>query len=176
MKVILESLPCKAPGPDGLGFKFIQEAYHCIHEHFNSYSHTTITGEYHPQIWRVATIAIIPKPNKPDYTMPKAYRPVSLLHCLGKVSETIITTRLAYLSKQHHLLHSWQIGGRPQRSSVDACMLVAGTVDNAKHKGQTVSSLCMDVKEAIDNVHLERLLKPLIANEQLDCDVGTHLP
>ncbi|KAL0630248.1 hypothetical protein Q9L58_010905, partial [Maublancomyces gigas] len=56
-------------------------------------------------------------------TIPKAYRPISLLNCLGKISETIIATRLAYLSEKHKLLHRWQIGvkgGTPKRSSAQS--------------------------------------------------------
>lgn len=100
--------------------------------------------------------------NKKKYTIPKAYRPVSLLNCLGKKSENIVASRLAYLAENHHLLHQWQIGGRTNRSAIDACMLVSTTIDNARHKNKTVSSLCMDVKGAFDNLYLQRLLYTLI--------------
>lgn len=75
--------------------------------------------------------------------------------------ETIIATRLGYLAEQFYLLHKWQIGSRPKRSAVDACMMIIRKVDNTKHKNKTVSSLCMDVKGACDNAYLERLLNTI---------------
>jgi hypothetical protein len=36
--------------------------------------------KYVPQRWRTAKIVVLRKPNKPDYSKPKAYRPISLLH------------------------------------------------------------------------------------------------
>ncbi|TVY22095.1 hypothetical protein LHYA1_G009201 [Lachnellula hyalina] len=44
--------------------------------------------------------------NKPDYKQPSAYQPISLLNCLGKVSERILAKRLAYLAETTpNLLH-----------------------------------------------------------------------
>ena len=31
-----------------------------------------------------------PQANKPDYTNPKAYRPIAILNCLGKVLEKLM--------------------------------------------------------------------------------------
>ena len=45
---------------------------------------------YYLIAWRQATRAILKKPNKPDYSLPKAYRVISLLNCLGKVSKRIL--------------------------------------------------------------------------------------
>jgi hypothetical protein len=35
---------------------------------------------------------IIPKPNEPDYSDPKAYRPIALLNCLRKILEKLMAT------------------------------------------------------------------------------------
>jgi hypothetical protein len=56
---------------------------------------------------------VIPKPNKPNYSNAKAYRPIALLNCLGKVLEKLMATGLSSMSKSHNLLHPDQIGGRP---------------------------------------------------------------
>ncbi|KAF8657549.1 hypothetical protein AX14_007865 [Amanita brunnescens Koide BX004] len=39
---------------------------------------------------------IIPKPNKPDYTIPKAYRPIALLNTIGKLLTKILANRLQH--------------------------------------------------------------------------------
>jgi len=104
---------------------------------------------------------VIPKPNKPDYSIPKAYRPVALLNCLGKILEKMMAGRLAYLSEAHQLLHKDQIGGRPQRSAIDAALALAHEIDNAKHTKDEVSILLMDVRGAFDNVAKIRLLNTM---------------
>lgn len=38
---------------------------------------------HHPKQWRSAKIIVLRKPGKPDYTIPGAYRPISLLNTLG---------------------------------------------------------------------------------------------
>src|SRR5690606_36876232 len=117
---IFTSSPTRAPGPDGLSFKCLRVAYEAISEWFNSLFKEVPYRGYHPLCWREATGAIIPKPNKPDYQIVKAYRIVALLNCLGKIAEKIVATRLSSLCESLDLLYKDQIGGRKQRSAVDA--------------------------------------------------------
>jgi len=65
--------------------------------------------------WREATTVICAKIGKPDYSVPKAYRPIALLNCLGKILEKLMATRLAYLSETHSLLHHDQDDGNGQQ-------------------------------------------------------------
>jgi ribonuclease HI len=160
-KSITTSHPHKAPGPDGLSFSLLQRAYEYIPETFHSIYRALLHYGYHPRCWRQATVAIIRKPGKPDYSTPKAYRPISLLNCLGKISEKLMATRLTYLSESLGLLHHEQMGGRPGRSAVDAALLLTNIVDNSRHRRHTVTALFMDVKGAFDNVAKARLLHTL---------------
>jgi hypothetical protein len=65
---------------------------------------------------------IIPKPNKPDYSSVKAYCPIALLNCLGKVMEKLMVTRLGQLAEMHDILHADQMGRCPKCSAIDAAM------------------------------------------------------
>jgi hypothetical protein len=47
-----------------------------------------------------------------DYELPKAYRVISLLNCLGKVAEKIVATRLSNLAEVKKVLHHMQIRNR----------------------------------------------------------------
>src|SRR5205085_8862514 len=114
---------------------------------------------YQPKACREATIVIIKKNGKPDYSTPKAYHPISLLNCLGKISERIMATRLAYIVEKHHLLHNLQIGGRPKRSAADPAMFLTTKIDEANKKNMITSTLCIDIKGAFDNVFKKRLLQ-----------------
>ena len=128
---ITSSSSSKAPGPDGLGFECLKIAYRAIPDYFHSLYEVLLRYGYHPKAWREATIVVIKKTGKPNYGIPKAYRPISLLNCLGKIAEKIMATRLAFMAEKHHLLHKLQIGGRPKRSAVDAAMYLTTIIDEA---------------------------------------------
>jgi ribonuclease HI len=118
---------------------------------------------HHPRQWKVGIGIILAKPNKEDYTIPKAYRIIALLNCLGKVLEKILATRLSYLANTTNLLHSSQIGGRKQRSAIDAALLLLNEIQSQKearkYKSSTVTStLFLDIKGAFDYVSKPRLL------------------
>lgn len=65
--------------------------------------------------------------------------------------------RLSRLVDKHQLLHQDQVGGRPQRSAVNAVMALVHHVEAAKAGKKVASALFMDVKGAFDNVSSKRL-------------------
>jgi hypothetical protein len=77
---------------------------------------------------------------------------ISLLNCLGKVSEQILAKRLSYLAETTHLLHPTQIGGRFKKSAIDACLLLTDCVQSSKLKKHTTTALFLDIKGAFDHV------------------------
>src|ERR1700710_409935 len=160
-KAITSSSSAKAPGPDSIGFECIRVAHSYIPDHFNSLYKTLLHAGLHPTCWKEATVVIIKKVGKHDYGITKAYRPISLLNCLGKISEKIMATRLAHMAEKYRLLHQLQIGGRPKRSPIDAVMLLTSIIDQGKREGKITSTLCIDVKGAFDNVFSKRLLQTL---------------
>ena len=112
------------PGPDALSHEIITAAYQAQpNTFFKAYSLLFNYG-YYPTCWRRATGAILKKPSKPDHSIPKAYRVITLLSCLGKVIERIIAKRLSYLAKTTSLLHNSQIGGRLKKLAIDAALLL----------------------------------------------------
>ena len=58
---------------------------------------------YYPRFFKEANTVILKKPNKPNYSEPKAYRLIALLDTLGKVLETVISKRLAGLAENYSL-------------------------------------------------------------------------
>ena len=158
-QAILTSAPNKAPGPDGITFACLRQAYQAIPAWFNSLFREVLNQGYHPRCWREATGAIVPKPNKPDYTQVKAYRIVALLNCLGKIAEKLVAQRLADLCEDFGLLHKDQMGGRRHRSAQDAIMALVHDVELGWKQGLTSSALFLDVKGAFDNVSKVRLIE-----------------
>ena len=89
----------KTPGPDGITQEIIAKAFQAIPDTFLKVYGLLIAKGYHPKCWRQATGAILPKPGKPDYSISKAFRIISLLNCLGKVSERILAKRLSTMAE-----------------------------------------------------------------------------
>jgi len=169
---IYNSAPNKSPGPDGINFLCLRQVYQAIPTPLTELFKSLLKIGYHPHCWREATGAIIRKPNKPDYTIPKAYRPVSLLNCSGKISEKIMAKRLAYNAETQGLLHSEQMDGRPGRSAVDAVMALVYDVQQAKCNGKVLSAIFVDVKGAFD--HMSRI-QILLILQALGFPPAVHL-
>ena len=75
---IFHSAANKAPGPGGINFLCLSHVYRSIPTPLVDLFRVLLTTGYHPHCWREATGVILRKPNKPDYSIPKSYRPVSL--------------------------------------------------------------------------------------------------
>jgi hypothetical protein len=56
------------------------------------------------------------KPGKADYTILKAFRPISLLPPISKGLEAMVAVRLLYITETYNLLPANHFGVRPQRS------------------------------------------------------------
>jgi Reverse transcriptase (RNA-dependent DNA polymerase) len=115
----------------------------------------------YPKCWKEATGVILKKPQnvKPpyrDYVLSKGYRVISLLNCLDKIAEKIIAKRLAAIAKIKTLLHSHQIGGRKQKSAIDAVMALIYKVQanwrTRKRVNWVTSIVTLDVKNAFGHV------------------------
>lgn len=64
------------------------------------------------------------KPNKRDRTLVKSYRVISFLNCLGKVVKKLVPIQLLEFCEAKEKLHKGQMGGRKQRSAIDAAALM----------------------------------------------------
>ncbi|KAH7552688.1 hypothetical protein BM1_08639 [Bipolaris maydis] len=157
-----------APGPDLISQEVIQKAYLAQSEAlFRIYS-TLFNLGYHPRCWRKAKGVILRKPNKPDYSIPKAYRVISLLNCLGKVLERLVARRLGALAETTDLLHPSQLGGRLKKSAIDAALLFYNNIQQQKRKQKTTTTIFLDIKGAFDHVSKNKLLE-VMKDQGLTC-------
>jgi hypothetical protein len=68
---------------------------------------------YFPRTFKETTTIVLQKPGKPDYTVPKAYRPIiALENRIGKVFESIMAETISYLTETHDLLPSEKAHGQ----------------------------------------------------------------
>jgi hypothetical protein len=153
----------KAPGPDRLTFAILRQVYTVSPLFFNCFFKALFQIGYHPKLWRTGVGIILPKLNKPDYSVPKAYRIITLLNGLGKILERIVAVRLGYLANTTDLLYPSQIGGRKQRSAIDIALLLLHFVESQQRISSkwVTSSLFLDIKGAFDHVSKATLIQTL---------------
>ena len=55
----------------------------------------------HPSVFKNATLCALPKPGKCPRSLPRSYRLIALLSCLGKVLERVVARRLAHIALKY---------------------------------------------------------------------------
>ncbi|XP_044717971.1 reverse transcriptase (RNA-dependent DNA polymerase) domain-containing protein [Hirsutella rhossiliensis] len=138
---VMAAKPWKAPGEDGL---------------------PAIVWK---KLWHVVKHRIIPlrKPDKGDYTMAKAWRPISLLSTLGKILESVVAERISYAVETQGLLPANHFGARKRRSADQALVLLQERIYKAWRTGRVLSLISFDVKGAYNGVCKERMLERMKA-------------
>ena len=94
----------KAAEPDRISFLILQKAFKTLEKRFTILYNNLILYGYHPICWREATGVVLKKPKR-NASLPKFYRIISLLNCLGKIAEKIIAKRLAFLANTTKLVY-----------------------------------------------------------------------
>ena len=75
-----------SPGADNITVRLLQTAWPAIGKHVQRLYQGCLTIGYHPRRFKEAEVVMIEKPGKRDLSKPGAWRPISLLSCLGKGS------------------------------------------------------------------------------------------
>ena len=111
--------------------------------------------------WKEAKIIVIPKPEKLDYTIPKAWRPISLLQTFSKGLEKIIAQRVSEYLERTGQLALTQFGARPRRSTEQALTILVEKVYDAWRAGKVLSLVTFDVQGAYNGVNKDVLQQRL---------------
>ena len=150
---VFRAKPFKAPGPDGLPPVVWQKLWPEVGDHVHVLLQASVRESYLPEQWKVARIVPLRKPGKPDYTLAKAYRPISLLTTLSKALESVFAERLSFLDEKHGILPKAHFGARKQRSTTDALQLVTEQIHQAWKQKKILSLVTFDVKGAFNGVN-----------------------
>jgi hypothetical protein len=75
------------PGSSSIGWSLLKKGWDAAKDHLIAVFNDCFALGYHPARWKEAKVVAIPKPDKPDYSLPKAHRPISLLETMSKLLE-----------------------------------------------------------------------------------------
>jgi hypothetical protein len=145
-----------APGLSGVNYKLLKWAFAARPERFVNLYNACLDLGIHP--WSAAKVVPIAKPKRADYSLPKAYRPISLLECCAKLLEKVVATRILYDLNAFSVLPSSQFGSRDGHCAVDAALALAHTAQQGRAAGFPVALLLFDIQGFFDNIRRDRLV------------------
>ena len=164
---ILASGAWKAAGPDHVLNLCLQQCESVLLLHLTAIFSASLQCQFLPRQWRCAEVLAIPKPAR-DPSLPKGYSLVSLLSCISKVLEWIVTDRLTFFLETQLQLSDHRFGFRRTCSTKWALwnfVHVASLTLKARHKMVLFS---LDIQSAYNRVWHAGLLKKLaVANVPL---------
>ena len=104
-----------------------------------------------PEALRLGDIVIAFKDG--DRRQPLDYRPLTLLHVVGKIYCTILANRLSETSERENILCDEQGGFRKGRSQSDQLFTLIETIRLQRHHKRGLHAMFVDIRKAYDRVH-----------------------
>jgi hypothetical protein len=144
-----------APGPSGIGYTILKWAHAACPEMLTIIFNLCLTTGTHP--WNAATIVVLNKPQKPDYSQPKAYRPISLLECTGKALEKVVANRINADILKYDILPPTQFGSRPHHNAIDAVATLVHHIQAMRAANCAGALLLFDISSFFDNLNPDRM-------------------
>ncbi|KAJ6436766.1 Chromo domain protein [Purpureocillium lavendulum] len=156
-------LYCTVLGDDGLPVVVWKQLWPSVKHQVVALFRASLEQGTLPEQWRHAKIIPLKKPDKPDYAVAKAWRPISLLSTLGKVLESVVAERISHAVETYGLLPTNHFGARKQRSAEQALMLLQEQIYAAWRGRRVVSLISFDVAGAYNGVCKARLIQRMRA-------------
>ncbi|CAK1549484.1 unnamed protein product [Leptosia nina] len=150
LKLVLESFnPKKAPGLDGLTFDICRAAIFVAPHVFLALVNKCLEIGYFPTTWKEATVVVLRKPGRTDYTTPKSYRPIGLLPVMGKIMEKMLVKRANWYIIPR--MSARQYGFMPQRGTEDALYDLLRHIREKLNEKKIAVMVSLDIEGAFDS-------------------------
>ncbi|KAF4907992.1 putative RNA-directed DNA polymerase from transposon X-element [Colletotrichum viniferum] len=138
-----------------------------FHTHLTRIMNACLRLEYHPDEFKRSITVVLRKPDRTDFSLPKSWRPVALLSCLGKLLERVVAKRIQELAVKHRLIPRMQFGfpGRCTTKCIESLLspVYRGFCVKTRNKKKWRSTLLsLDISGAYDHVNRPELLRILV--------------
>ena len=142
----------KAPGPETIHNEVLRlgtttSLFHHLARLFTS----SIQLGYIPTAWKLATLRMLLKPNKP-INLTTSYRPISLISSIMKLFERVIEQRLRSHLEDIGFINKHQSGFRRAKSTDDHLFRLSQSIMESFNRGEHVVAAFLDIEKAFDNV------------------------
>ena len=91
----------------------------------------------------------------------KAYRPIILLNCLGKLMEKMIVMCMQFGAQKHGIMHLHQFGGTIQHSTANAGIQIVHNIKQMWKRGQDSTAVLLDITQFFPSINQALLAKIL---------------
>jgi hypothetical protein len=146
-------------GPDNLNIRHLKHLGPTAIQYLTDILNLALNTNTIPQIWKLAKIIPIPKPNK-DPNLGTSYRPISLLSPIAKTMEKIllpyITSNIPQVKHQH--------GFKSLHSTTTALQQITNQIVkgfNQKQPPERTIVVSLDLSKAFDTVNIHNLIHKL---------------
>lgn len=112
-----------------------------------------------PNAWKIAKILPLKKPNKDNYTLLKAYWPISLLPTLSKAIEYFFAQNIAHISDIYNLLLRNHFDCLKWKNILDALIVLQKKIYQAWRNKKVLSLIIFDVHGVFNGVAKDVLLQ-----------------
>lgn len=156
---LLRGLKSNAQGSDYISLEMLMMTLPRSLTVITSIINRSIVTSTFPDLWKVAIVRPIRKILNP--TSAKDLRPISLLPCLSKVLEKVVSQQFREYLELHSILPVAQSGFRRGHSTATALLDVVGSILEARDRGMGTLLVLLDFSRAFDSINASLLLSKL---------------
>jgi len=149
----------KSPGLDQISNEMLKNGTHQVNATLlNLFNKVFVLGIY-PSIWAQGLLTNIHK--KGSFMDPNNYRGITITSSVGKLLNSILSTRLQGFLRKYNLLSISQIGFEKNSSTADHILTLRTIIDKYTQNSQKLYACFVDFKQAFDTVWHTGLLSKL---------------
>jgi len=149
----------KATGSDGLPCVALKMCSHILAPSLATLFANSLQAGHVPKVLKIANISPIYKSG--DKSVPKNYRPVSLLPVVSKLLEKVVQKQLVRYLSINGLLPEEQFAFRSNHSTEDCLTLAVDRFLSERDSRRHTGMVLVDMSKAFDKVHHQTLINDL---------------